>query len=77
LVLTFYDLIDTNFIFDVGQRRYLVEAEAQEHADQVLEKNAKKVCKDVFSNARLQVVNVYMKHRCILSTTFDNIWIST
>jgi hypothetical protein len=28
-----------------------------------LEKNAKKVCKDAFSNARLQVVNAYMKRR--------------
>jgi hypothetical protein len=53
----------TNFIFDVGQRRYRVEPEAQEHADRVLEKNAKKVCRDAFSKARLQVVNVYMKHR--------------
>ena len=51
--LTFYDLFHTNFIFDVGQRRYRVEPEAQEHADRVLEKNAKKVCKDAFSNARL------------------------
>jgi hypothetical protein len=40
-----------------------VEPEAQEHANRVLEKNAKKVCRDAFSNARLQVVNVYMKHR--------------
>jgi hypothetical protein len=48
LILTFYDLFDTKFIFDVGQRRYRVEPEAQEHADRVLEKNAKKVCKDVF-----------------------------
>jgi hypothetical protein len=40
-----------------------VEPEAQEHADRVLEKNEKKVCKDAFFNARLQVVNVYMKHR--------------
>jgi hypothetical protein len=37
-----------------------VEPEAQEHADRVLEKNAKKVCRDAFSNARLQVVNAYM-----------------
>jgi hypothetical protein len=40
-----------------------VEPEAQEHADRVLEKNAKKVCKDAFSNARLQVVNVHMNRR--------------
>jgi hypothetical protein len=39
-----------------------VEPEAQEHADQVLEKNAK-VCRDAFSNARLQVVNAYMNRR--------------
>jgi hypothetical protein len=63
LKLTFYDLFDTNFIFDVGQRRYRVELEAQEHTNRVLEKNAKKVCKDAFSNARLQVVNTYMKRR--------------
>ena len=53
----------TNFIFDVGQRRYRVELEAQEHANRVLEKNVKKVCKDAFSNAHLQVVNAYMKRR--------------
>jgi hypothetical protein len=40
-----------------------VEPEAEEHADRVLAKNAKKVCKDAFSNARLQAVNTYMKHR--------------
>jgi hypothetical protein len=40
-----------------------VEPEAQEHADRVLEKNAKKVCRDAFSNARLQVVNAYMKRQ--------------
>ena len=63
MILTFYDLFDTNFIFDVGHRHYRVEPEAQEHADRVLEKNAKNVCKDAFSNARLQVVNAYMKRR--------------
>jgi hypothetical protein len=47
LILTFYDLFDTNFIFNVGQRR--VELEAQEHAYRVLKKNAK-VCKHAFSN---------------------------
>jgi hypothetical protein len=52
LILILYDLFDTNFYFDVRQRCYRVELEAQEHADQVLEKNTKKVCKDVFSNAR-------------------------
>ena len=40
-----------------------MEPETQEHADRVLEKNAKKVCKDALSNARLQVVNAYMKRR--------------
>jgi hypothetical protein len=40
-----------------------VEPKAQEHADRVLEKNAKKVCRDAFPNARLQVVNAYMKRR--------------
>jgi hypothetical protein len=53
----------TNFIFDVGQRHYRVKPESQEHADRVLEKNANKVCKDAFFNARLQVANVYMKRR--------------
>jgi hypothetical protein len=61
LKLTFYDLFDTNFIFDVGQRCFRVELEAQEHADRVLEKIVKKVCKNGFFNARLQVVNAYMK----------------
>jgi hypothetical protein len=55
-------LFQTKFIFDVGQRRCRVELEAQEHADRVLEKNAK-VCRDAFSNARLLVVNAYMKRR--------------
>jgi hypothetical protein len=63
LKLTFYGLFDTNFIFDVGQRRYRVEPKAQEHADQVLEKIVKKVCKDAFFNARLQVLIMYMKRR--------------
>jgi hypothetical protein len=63
LKLTFYDLFDTNFIFDVGQIRYRVEPEAHKHADRILTKNVKKVCKDAFSNAHLQVVNAYMKHR--------------
>ena len=58
-----FSCFQTKFIFDVGQRRYRVEPEAQEHADRVLEKNAKKVCRDAFSNARLQVVNAYMKRR--------------
>jgi hypothetical protein len=40
-----------------------VELEAQEHANRVLEKNAKMVCKDAFSNAHLQVVNAYMTHQ--------------
>ena len=40
-----------------------MELEAQEHADRVLKKNAKKVCRDAFSNARLQVVNTYLKSR--------------
>jgi hypothetical protein len=30
-----------------------VEPEAQKHADRVLENNAKKVCRDAFSNGRL------------------------
>jgi hypothetical protein len=30
-----------------------VEPKAPEHGDRVLEKNAKKVCVDAFSNARL------------------------
>ena len=55
-------MFDTNFIFDVGQRRYRVEPKAHKHADRILTKNAK-VCKDAFSNARLQVVNAYMKHQ--------------
>jgi NADPH-dependent 7-cyano-7-deazaguanine reductase QueF len=38
-----------------------VEPEAQEYADRVLEKMRR--CKDAFSNARLQVVNAYMKRR--------------
>jgi hypothetical protein len=55
--------ITNNFIFDDGQRRYRVEPEAHEHADRVLQKNAKMLCKDAFSNARLQVMNAYMKRR--------------
>jgi NADPH-dependent 7-cyano-7-deazaguanine reductase QueF len=48
-----------------------VEPEAQEHADSVLEKNVKKVLKDAFSNARLQVVNAYMKRR---GNSINNFW---
>jgi hypothetical protein len=40
-----------------------VEPKTQEHAGRVLKKNVKKVCRDAFSNARLQVVNAYMKRR--------------
>ena len=33
----------------------------KEHADRVLDVCAKKVCRDAFSNARLQVTNQFMK----------------
>jgi hypothetical protein len=38
-----------------------VDPEDKEHADRVLEEVAKKVCRDAFSIARLQVTNAYMK----------------
>jgi len=38
-----------------------VDPSEKEHADRVLEANAKKVCRDAFSNARLQATNAYMK----------------
>ena len=33
----------------------------RDHADHVLEANTKKVCRDTFSNARLQVTNAFLK----------------
>jgi hypothetical protein len=42
-----------------------------------IRENTKKVCKDAFSNARLQVVNTYMKRREHSTTTFNNIGMST
>jgi hypothetical protein len=38
-----------------------VALEDKEHVDHVLELCAKKVCRDAFSNARLQVTNAFMK----------------
>ena len=33
----------------------------RDHADRVLEANTKKVCRDAFSNARLQATNAFLK----------------
>jgi hypothetical protein len=38
-----------------------VNDDEKEHVDVVLEKCAKKVCKDMFSNLRIHATNAYMK----------------
>jgi hypothetical protein len=38
-----------------------VNDDEKEHVDAVLEKCAKKVCKDMFSNLRIQATNAYLK----------------
>jgi len=38
-----------------------VDPALRDHADHVLEANAKKVCRDAFSNARLQVTDAFLK----------------
>ncbi|KAG2543386.1 hypothetical protein PVAP13_9NG742977 [Panicum virgatum] len=46
---------------DAFWKRYRVDPADKEHADRVLDVCAKKVCRDAFSNARLQVTNQFMK----------------
>jgi hypothetical protein len=43
------------------QKHYRVDPEDKEHADRVFEVCAKKVCRDAFSNARIQATNAFMK----------------
>jgi hypothetical protein len=38
-----------------------VNDDEKEHTDVVLEECAKKVCKDMFSNLRIQATNAYLK----------------
>jgi hypothetical protein len=38
-----------------------VNDDEKEHMDRVLEECAKKVCKDLFSNLRIQATNAYLK----------------
>jgi hypothetical protein len=38
-----------------------VNDDEKEHANAVLEECAKKVCKDMFSNLRIQAINAYLK----------------
>jgi hypothetical protein len=38
-----------------------VNDDEKEHMDRVLEECAKKVCKDLFSNLRIQATNTYLK----------------
>ena len=42
---------------------YRVDPIHQDHADRVLNQAAKKICKDLFSNIRLQVTNAWLKHQ--------------
>lgn len=48
-------------LFLILQKRYRVDPADKEHADRVLDVCARKVCRDAFSNARLQVTNQFMK----------------
>ena len=45
------------------QRRYRVDPDDKVHADRVLEANAKKVVRDMISNARLQATNAYLRSK--------------
>lgn len=45
------------------QNYYRVDPIHQDHADRVLNQAAKKICKDLFSNIRLQVTNAWLKHQ--------------
>jgi len=45
------------------QNYYRVDPSEQDHASKVLESAAKKICKDLFSNIRLQVTNCWLKNQ--------------
>ena len=45
------------------QSYYRVDPMHQDYADRVLNQAAKKICKDLFSNIRLQVTNAWLKHQ--------------
>jgi hypothetical protein len=56
------------------QRHFCVNDNDKEHVDRVLEECAKKVCKDMTFNWRIQTINAYLKahkvqHSRILSNT--------
>jgi hypothetical protein len=47
-----------------------VEPDDKEHADHVLEENAKKVFRDLMSNVRLQTTNAFLKARGVKVNDF-------
>jgi hypothetical protein len=47
-----------------------VNDDEKEHADVVLEECAKKVCKDMFSNLRIQATNEYLKDHGVVVNHF-------
>jgi hypothetical protein len=49
-----------------------VNDDEKEHADVVLEECAKKVCKDMFSNLRIQATNAYLKVHGVLVNNFKD-----
>jgi hypothetical protein len=47
-----------------------VNDDEKEHADHVLEECAKKVCKDMTSNLRINVTNAYLKAHGVVVNNF-------
>jgi hypothetical protein len=45
------------------QRHFRVDPSEETHADQVLNEAAMKICRDAFSNIRLQVTNNWVKRQ--------------
>jgi hypothetical protein len=50
-----------------------VNDDEKEHTDCVLEECAKKVCKDMTSNLRIQATNAYMKAHCVQVNNFKDL----
>ena len=47
-----------------------MDPDDKEHADRVLEATAKKVTRDMISNARLQATNAYLKSKGVVVNDF-------
>jgi hypothetical protein len=48
-------------VWTILWKYFLVSDDDKTHTDRVLEECAKKVCKDLFSNLRIQATNSYLK----------------